>query len=206
MIDTGPDFRQQILREHIEKLDAILFSHQHKDHVAGLDDVRSFNFLQNIDMPVYANRATILQLKNEFQYAFAENKYPGAPNIKTIEIEKSTFHIDQLAVHPIPLMHRKLPVLGFRIMDFTYITDANYISEESADIIRGSKVLIINALRRKKHISHFNLDEALNEIERLKPERAFLSHISHKLGLHDEVIKELPDNVFLAYDGLKIEV
>jgi len=206
VIDTGPDFRQQMLREKIEKVDAILFTHQHKDHVAGLDDVRSFNFLYNMEMPVYGNKATISQLKNEFPYAFAEDRYPGAPMIRALEIENTPFSLDDVKVTPIPLLHRKIQVLGFRVEDFTYITDANYISEESADLIQGTRVLVINALRKKKHISHFNLEEALAEIDRFKPERAYLSHISHRMGLHEEVSKDLPDNVFLASDGLKIEI
>lgn len=206
VIDTGPDFRQQMLREKIEKVDAILFTHQHKDHVAGLDDVRSFNFLHSMEMPVYGNKATITQLKNEFPYAFAEDRYPGAPMIGAVEIENAPISLDNIKVIPIPLMHRRIQVLGFRIEDFTYITDANFISEDSASIIEGTRVLVINALRKKKHISHFNLEEALEEIERFKPERAYLSHISHRMGLHKEVSGGLPDNVFLASDGLKIEV
>lgn len=205
VIDTGPDFRMQMLREGIERLDAILYTHQHKDHVAGLDDVRSFNFLQQMDMPVYANAMTIEQLKNEFPYAFSKDRYPGAPKIITTEIGDSPFYIKGIKVIPIPLMHRKLPVLGFRIGDFTYITDANYISEASTELIRGSSVIVINALRKKKHISHFNLQEAINEIHRLQPERAYITHISHKMGLHREVSKELPEGILLAYDGLKID-
>ncbi len=203
IIDTGPDFRYQVLRANIKRLDAILFTHQHRDHIAGLDDVRSFNFKQKKAMPVYGNSWVIEQLKREFHYVF-ENKYPGIPQLEIDIIENKKFHIGHLPIIPVQVFHHKLPVFGFRILDFTYITDANYIPEPELDKIYGSKVLVLNALQREKHLSHFNLDEALKMIEIIKPEKAYLTHISHSLGLHDQVSKELPSNVFLAFDGLSI--
>jgi phosphoribosyl 1,2-cyclic phosphate phosphodiesterase len=201
IIDTGPDFRFQVLRAGIKKLDAILFTHQHRDHIAGLDDVRSFNFKQNKAMPVYGNELVIDQIKREFHYVF-NNNYPGIPQLEIHQIDNNPFTIGDLRISPIEVLHHKLPVFGFRIKDFTYITDANTIPEKEIEKILGSKTLVINALQRDDHISHFTLDEALKMIERIQPEKAYLTHISHKMGLHDEVSKELPPNVFLAYDGL----
>lgn len=206
VVDTGPDFRQQMLSNRIKKLHAVLFTHEHKDHTAGMDDIRSFNFLQKTDMPVYAHKRVFDQLKQEFAYVFAESKYPGVPKVQMHLIDNETFHVQQTPVIPIEVLHYKLPVFGFRIKDFTYITDANYIASEEKEKIKGSKVLVLNALQKKSHISHFTLEEALKLIEELKPERAYLTHISHKLGLHREVSKELPDHVQLAYDGLSVKV
>lgn len=204
IIDSGPDFRQQILREHIPKMDALIFTHQHKDHTAGMDDIRSFNFKQNMDMPVFATKDVFEQLKREFFYIFEEVKYPGVPKIKVNIIDNSPFEINGIKIIPIQVMHYKLPVFGYRIADFTYITDANYISDKEKDKIKGSKVLVLNALQHDKHISHFNLQEALDLVEELKPEKAYFTHISHKLGRHSSIT--LPDNLFLAYDGLKISL
>ncbi|MTI29751.1 MBL fold metallo-hydrolase [Xanthovirga aplysinae] len=206
IIDSGPDFRQQVIREGIEKLDALIYTHQHKDHTAGLDDVRGFNFKQNKDMPVYARKEVLDQLQQEFSYIFAENKYPGTPRLEVYEIQNSPFLIDQVEIIPIEVLHYKMPVFGFRIQDFTYITDANFISQIEKEKIRGSKVLVLNALQQKKHISHFNLEEALAVIEELAPQKAFLTHISHYLGLHAEISSKLPANVELAYDGLEIAI
>jgi len=206
IIDTGPDFRQQMLRERVRKLDAVLFTHAHKDHTAGLDDIRSFNFLQKKDMPVYAEQEVIEQLKKEFSYIFAENKYPGIPQVALNQITSDTFEIEGQQIIPIRVMHYKLPVLGFRIGDFTYITDANYISEEEKEKIKGSKVIVLNALQKTEHISHFTLDQALALMEELKPEKGYFTHISHRLGLHREVSEELPENIHLAWDGLKVEI
>lgn len=205
LIDSGPDFRYQILRAGITHLDAILFTHQHRDHIAGLDDIRSFNFKQKKAMPIYGNDLVIDQIKREFHYVF-ENKYPGVPQLEIHQIDNRPFLIGDLAITPIEVLHHKLPVLGFRIKNFTYITDANTISEKEIAKIRGSKTLVINALQRDNHISHFTLEEALKVIDIIQPENAFLIHISHKLGLHDEVSKELPPNVNLAYDGLTITI
>lgn len=204
VIDTGPDFRQQMLRAKIKHLDAVIFTHEHKDHIAGLDDIRAFNFLQKKDMDVYASKRVQEKLKKEFDYIFADFKYPGVPQICLHTIENKPFKANGVSFLPIEVMHYKLPVLGFRIGDFTYITDANYISKQEKDKIKGSKILVLNALRKTKHISHFNLKEALDLIEEIQPEKTYLTHISHLMGKHEEVQKELPENVFLAYDGLII--
>ena len=206
IVDTGPDFRQQMLRERVKKLDGVLFTHAHKDHTAGLDDIRSFNFLQKKDMPIYAEPDVIDQLKREFSYIFSEHKYPGIPQLDLYEITTDQFTIGKTSIIPIRVMHYKLPVLGFRLGDFTYITDANNIPDESKAKIKGSKVIVLNALQKSEHISHFTLDEALEMMEELNPEKGYLTHISHKLGSHADVSKELPANVDLAWDGLKIEI
>ena len=206
VIDTGPDFRQQMLRERIRKLDAILFTHEHKDHTAGLDDVRSFNFSQKKDMPIYGRKQVLEQIKREFAYAFAEIKYPGVPSITTNEITNNEFNVDGLRIKPIEVMHHKLPVFGFRIGDFSYITDTNYINEKELEKVKGSRVLVLNALQKSAHISHYTLDEAVEVAIKAGAEKTYLTHISHKLGLHAEVSTELPQNIHLAYDGLKLEI
>ncbi len=206
IIDSGPDFRQQVLTNHIVQLDALVFTHQHKDHVAGMDEIRGYNYLLNKPIPVYARDTVVEQLQQEFPYVFSKEKYPGIPQIELHLIENKPFYIDTLQVIPIEVMHYKLPVFGFRIKDFTYITDANYISEEEKLKLRGSKVLVINALQHHEHISHFTLDEALTIIEEVRPERAYLTHLSHRMGLHREISNILPVPVELAYDGLSIEI
>lgn len=206
VIDTGPDFRQQALREKIERLDAVIFTHEHKDHTAGLDDVRAFNFRQKKDMPVYARQNVLGQLKKEFSYAFEKVKYPGVPQIQTYEIDGSPFIAEGVEFIPIEVLHYKLPVYGYRVQDFTYITDANYISEGEKDKIIGSKVLVVNALQKGDHISHYNLEQAVELALEIKAGHTYFTHISHKLGKHKEVEAELPDGISLAYDGLKISV
>lgn len=204
VVDTGPDFRQQMLRERVKQLDAVIFTHEHKDHTAGLDDVRSFNFAQKKDMPIYGDPRVIQQLKREFAYAFAEKKYPGVPQIEVHELDGDDFQIGDVEIVPIEVMHYKLPVYGYRIGDMAYITDANYISDSEKEKLKNLDVLIINALQKTEHISHYTLAQALDLIKEINPKRAYLTHLSHKMGLHGEVELELPDNVEIAYDGLTV--
>jgi len=206
VIDTGPDFRQQMLRANVQQLDAVVFTHEHKDHVAGLDDVRAFNFKQQKDMEVFATEQVQTALKREFYYAFTEKKYPGVPNINLNSITNKSFKVGEVELTPIDVWHYKMPVKAFRVGNFTYITDANRIEEEELAKIRGSEVIVINALRKETHISHFTLDEAVELLKELKPKKAYLTHISHLLGKHDEVEKELPEFIEIAYDGLEINV
>jgi phosphoribosyl 1,2-cyclic phosphate phosphodiesterase len=206
VIDTGPDFRQQMLGSQTVQLDAVLFTHQHKDHTAGLDDVRAFNFRQKKDMPLYGRQDVLNQIKTEFAYIFAAVKYPGIPQVELHVIENQPFTVEGIEVVPIEVMHHKLPVFGYRIGKFAYITDANRIAPAEMDKIRGTEVLIINALRRESHISHFSLSEALEVIAEIKPQRAYLTHLSHNMGLHAEIEQELPEGVFVAYDGLEISL
>jgi phosphoribosyl 1,2-cyclic phosphate phosphodiesterase len=207
VVDTGPDFRQQMLREKVNQLDAVLFTHEHKDHIAGLDDIRAYNFILKKKMPVYANAKVIKALEREFHYIFHDEKYPGVPEIEIHEININGFIIGDIQILPVEVMHYKLPVYGFVFnKKIAYITDANYISESEKDKLKNLDVLILNALRREKHISHFTLFEAIELIQELKPRKAFLTHISHQLGKHEVVSKELPENIFLAYDGLSIVI
>ncbi|MDZ4757076.1 MAG: MBL fold metallo-hydrolase [Bacteroidota bacterium] len=204
VIDSGPDFRQQMLRHHINKLDGLIFTHGHKDHVAGLDDIRAYNYIHNKPVDVYADERVERVLRKEFSYIFDDEKYPGVPEIHLHPINSEPFYIHQHLITPIEVMHYRLPVLGFRVGDFTYITDANYISEKEIEKIRGSKILVLNALRREKHISHFTLEEAVEMSNRIGVETTYFTHISHQLGIHEEVNKELPENIRLAYDGLVV--
>ncbi len=205
VVDTGPDFRQQMLKENVKVLDAVLFTHEHKDHIAGLDDVRAYNFILKKKMPVYATERVINALQREFYYIFNDEKYPGIPEIDIHLIDNQAFYIQDIHIQPVELLHYKLPVLGFIFNQrLAYITDANYISPPEKNKLKNLDVLVINALRREKHISHFTLQEALDIIQELQPKKAYLTHISHQLGTYKEVSKELPQNVFLAYDGLKI--
>lgn len=206
VIDSGPDFRQQLLREDLKKLDAVVFTHEHKDHIAGLDEVRAFNFFNKMRMPVYATERVQTALKREFAYIFSDEKYPGIPEIDLYPVTDEMITIGNIELLPIDVIHFKLPVKAFRIRDFTYITDANYISESEKEKIRGSKIIVVNALRREPHLSHFTFDEAIELVKELNPEKAYFTHISHQLGLHEEVSKELPPFIELAYDGLKIEI
>lgn len=204
VIDTGPDFRQQMLREDIRRLDAILFTHGHKDHTAGLDDVRAYNFLQAADMPVYGHRGVLEQLRTEFHYAFEPTKYPGIPQLHLIEITENPFQVMGVLCTPLVVAHLRMPVFGFRIGDFSYITDANFIPDETLARLKGTNVLVLNALQREKHISHFNLKEAIEMAERIGANQTYFTHMSHKMGLHKDVAKELPPTLALAYDGLTI--
>jgi phosphoribosyl 1,2-cyclic phosphate phosphodiesterase len=204
VIDTGPDFRQQMLREQINRLDAVIFTHAHRDHTAGLDDVRAYNFMQQMDMPVYGTQPTLAQLRVEYAYAFAEVNYPGIPRLTLHEIDRQPFDIQGVAVLPLPVMHLKLPVLGFRIQNFSYITDANFIPDETIAALKGTEILVLNALQREPHVSHFNLSEAIDMVGRIKPRRAYFTHISHKLGTHATVERELPSNIQLSFDGLQL--
>ncbi len=206
VIDSGPDFRQQMLRCGIDHLDALIFTHGHKDHTAGLDDIRAFNFIQGGKVEVYATSEVQDVLRREFSYIFDGTDYPGIPQIKMLTIANSPFQIDDVTVTPIETLHYKLPVFGFRVGDFTYITDANYIPKKEKEKIKGSKVMVLNALRKTSHISHFTLDEAVELMHEFAPQHGFLTHISHQLGLHTEVNAELPDFVRLAHDGLTFEL
>jgi phosphoribosyl 1,2-cyclic phosphate phosphodiesterase len=206
VIDTTPDFRYQMLRSKIEKLDGVVFTHAHKDHIAGLDDVKAFNFIHQSEMPLFANKETAEAIKRDFYYAFAEKKYPGVPSLEMHIKEKDSFSVGDIDFQPIQVRHLHMDVTGYRIGDFTYITDANYISEEEKQKIKGSKVLVLNALRKEKHLSHFTLQEAIDLSVELQVPTTYFTHISHQLGLHDEVSKELPAGMFLAYDGLVLHV
>jgi len=206
VFDTGPDFREQMLRERVNHLDAVIYTHEHKDHTAGLDDVRSYNFKQEMDMPVYGRKPVLEQIQREFAYIFAANKYPGIPKVKLHEIENKPFQVEGIDIKPINVMHYKLPVFGYRINDFTYITDVNHIPDEEKDKIKGSKVLVLSALQKKSHLSHFNLEQAIATVKELEIPQAYFIHMGHKMGLHRDIEEELPDGMELAYDGLQIEL
>jgi phosphoribosyl 1,2-cyclic phosphate phosphodiesterase len=205
VVDATPDFRSQMLRENVKKLDAVLFTHPHKDHIAGLDDVRAFNFFYKPVMQIYANSLTEEAIKREFSYAFADKKYPGVPELCLNTITSEPFSIGDIPVTPVLVWHLKMPVLGFRFGKFTYITDANRIDEAEKEKIKGSEVLVLNALRRQHHVSHFTLAEAIEVVQELKVPMAFFTHISHQLGRHQEIEADLPEGIHLAYDGLVLE-
>lgn len=205
VVDATPDFRSQMLRENVRQLDAVLFTHPHKDHIAGLDDVRAFNFFYKPVMQIYANSLTEETIKREFGYAFADKKYPGVPELSLNTITTEPFSIGDIPVTPVWVWHLKMPVLGFRFGKFTYITDANRIDESEKEKIKGSEVLVLNALRRQHHVSHFTLAEAIEVVQELKVPRAFFTHISHQLGRHQEIEAELPEGIHLAYDRLVLE-
>ena len=205
IIDTGPDFRQQMLREHVKAIEGIIFTHEHKDHIAGLDDVRAYNFINNWRAQVYCTEQVADALKREFSYAFSDKKYPGVPEIDLNIIDNRTFEISSIAFSPIQVYHLRLPVFGYRIGNFAYITDANVIPDEEYDKLQGLDIVVLNALRREKHPSHFTLDEAIEIAQRIGAKQTWFTHISHQLGLHESVNKELPEGMYLAYDGLKLE-
>jgi phosphoribosyl 1,2-cyclic phosphate phosphodiesterase len=205
VIDCGPDFRQQMLHSNCEKVEAILFTHEHADHTAGLDDIRPFNFRQG-EIPIYAHKRVIDNLKERFAYVFETvNRYPGAPSVKTIEVVNNcSFVLGGKAVIPINVMHGNLQVFGYRIENFAYLTDVKTIAPEEIEKLIDLKVLVINALREEAHTTHFNLDEALQFIALVKPEKAYLTHISHLFGFHEDIQKKLPKNVYVAFDNLEI--
>jgi phosphoribosyl 1,2-cyclic phosphate phosphodiesterase len=206
VVDTTPDFRYQMLRSNIEQLDGVVFTHAHKDHIAGLDDVKAFNFVHQNVMPLFASKETADAIKRDFYYAFAEKKYPGVPSLELHIKDNEHFSIGDLDFQPILVKHLHMDVTGYRIGDFTYITDANFISEDEKQKIKGSKVLVLNALRKEKHLSHFTLQEAIDLSVELQVPTTYFTHISHQLGLHEQVSKELPAGMFLAYDGLVLHL
>lgn len=207
VVDSGPDFRYQLLREKVKDLDAVLFTHEHKDHIAGLDDIRPFNYLLHKVIDVYATERVQTALKREFYYIFADTKYHGLPqiNLHTV-VNGAQFSLGLNTVIPIEIMHHLLPITGYRIGDFTYITDAKTVSEHSFNLIKGTKTLVINALQNESHISHFTLNEAIDFAKHVGADMTYLTHISHNLGLHSAVEKNLPNNIRLAYDGLKLHI
>lgn len=205
VIDSGPDFRYQMLREKVMHLDAIVFTHEHRDHTAGLDDIRAYNFIQEAPVDVYLHQRVMKVLKSQFNYIFESPNYPGIPQINWNLIENKPFAVGNTTLTPIEVMHYKLPVLGFRVGNFTYITDANFISETEIEKIKGTEILVLNALRHEPHISHFNLSEAIELIQKINPSQAYLTHMSHQMGLHRIVSSELPAGIEFAYDGLVVE-
>lgn len=205
VVDTGPDFRYQMLRQKVTKLDAVLFTHPHKDHLAGLDDIKAFNFFMRKPIDVYADSMTEEAVRRDFYYAFTDTKYPGIPELNMNTISLEPFTVGDIPVTPIVVWHLKMPVLGFRFGKFTYITDANRIDEPELQKIRGSEVMVLNALRKQKHVSHFNLEEAIELVSSLKVPEAYFTHISHQMGLHDVIEAELPEQIHLAWDGMVLE-
>ena len=206
VIDCGPDFRHQMLRQKVMNLDAVIFTHEHRDHIAGLDDVRAFNYVLNKKIDIYGTPQVMEAIRIEFPYIFSESRYFGAPQLTIHPIDDQKFTILGVEFTPIQVLHEKLPVMGFRVGDFTYITDASYISDLELEKIKGSRVIVLNALRTSKHVSHFSVSEAVEILKKLKPEAAFLTHLSHFVGLHEAVNAKLPDFVRLAYDGLEVVV
>lgn len=206
VVDTGPDFRYQMLRENVKTIDAVLFTHPHRDHIAGLDDIRAFNFFLRRPIDIYADSLSEEAIRRDFYYAFADNKYPGLPELLLHTITLEPFVVGDIPVTPVMVWHLKMPVMAYRLGDFTYITDANHVDEAEKQKIKGSKVLVVNALRKQKHISHYTLEEAIDLVNELQIPEAWLTHISHQMGLHAEVEAELPENIHLAYDRLKLKM
>lgn len=206
VVDAGPDFRTQMLRADVQQLDAILLTHAHKDHIAGLDDVRPYNHFQQKPMALYADPRTEEAVRRDFYYAFSDTKYPGTPDIDLFSIGEEPFIVGDIPVVPIRVMHLRMPVLGFRFGDFTYITDANFIEETELDKIRGSKILVLNALRKEKHLSHFTLSEAVGLARSLEIPKVYFTHISHQLGAQSSIDAELPGGYQLAFDGLRVDL
>ena len=207
IIDTGPDFRQQVLRAGIKRLDAVLYTHEHKDHTAGMDDLRGFNYHQQATIPLYARAQVIEQLKREFAYAFGENKYPGAPSVSQVVVKNNeTFHVKDQEVVPINAYHGNLQVFGYKIGGIVYLTDVKTIDISEIDKIKGCEILVINCLREEPHNTHFNLDEALEFISLVQPKKTYLTHISHLFGFHEEIQAKLPENIYVAYDNLKLTI
>ena len=206
IIDTGPDFRQQMLSARVDRLDAVIFTHEHRDHIAGLDDIRAYNYLQDQPMDVYGEDRVLRALQHTFPYIFAERKYPGIPQVNFHHIQNEPFSFGGIEIMPVRAYHHRLPVLGYRIGDFTYITDANFIAPEELEKIKGTRVFTICALRKRKHISHYSLSEALEVIKSVRPEKAYITHVSHLMGSHAETTSELPGNVSFAWDGLSFDV
>lgn len=206
VVDTGPDFRYQMLRQQVRKLDAVVFTHPHRDHMAGLDDVRAFNFFQKKYIDIYADSLMEEAVRRDFYYAFADTKYPGIPELNLITISDQPFMVGDIPVVPVKVWHLRMPVLGFRFGRFTYITDANRIEEEEKLKIRGSRVLVLNALRKQQHISHFTLGEAVDMAMELQVPEAYFTHMSHQMGLHADIEAELPEHIHLAWDGLQLHI
>lgn len=206
VVDTTPDFRYQMLRANVKQLDAVIFTHPHKDHIAGLDDVRAYNFFTDRSMELYANALTEEAIRREFRYAFSENKYPGIPKLHINEINTEPFLVGDIQITPIIVKHLKMPVLGFRFGKFTYITDANEIDDEEMEKIKGSEIIVLNALRKEKHISHFTLKEAIALADKLEIQTAYFTHMSHQIGKHDDINNQLPQNRQLAWDGQELHL
>ena len=206
VVDTGPDFRAQMLREGVKRLDAIVYTHEHKDHLAGMDDVRPFNYLQKSVMPLFASDRVEAALKSDFHYAFAQNKYPGVPNLNLHILDNEPFMVNDVQLTPIEVLHYKLPVFGYRIGNFSYVTDVNYINPAEKEKLKGSKVLVLSALRQSEHISHYSLAQAIAVAQEIGAEQTYFTHMSHQMGLHEEVNAQLPGGMQLAHDRLVIEV
>ena len=206
LIDTGPDLRQQLLREHITKVNAILLTHEHKDHLAGLDDIRPVYFRQKAPMDIYAMQRVLTVVRKDFDYAFKEHPYPGAPSFQLHAVRHDPFFVQNVEIQPIQIRHLTLPILGYRIGPFAYITDASFVADTELAYLQDLEVLVVNALHREKHYSHFNLEQALHFIDIVKPKRAYLTHVSHHMGLYADVEKILPSHVMLGYDGLQITI
>ncbi len=204
VVDTGPDFRYQMLRHKVKHLDAVVFTHPHKDHLAGLDDIKAYNYFTKKPMEVYADSLTEEALRRDFYYAFTDTRYPGIPELNLNTITMDPFRVGDIDLTPILVWHLKMPVMGFRFGKFTYITDANRIEETEKEKIRGSEVLVLNALRKQRHISHFNLGQAIELVQELEIPRAYFTHLSHQMGKHEETEAELPSGIHLAYDGLEL--